>query len=133
MTTIAYDGTTGLPTWPTLPASGVDEVMTLLLLRLRAPLGAYRADATIGLPYADWYRRRPSEEAVAGAVRLMVARDDRLSVRSLRVAVEGSSIDIALEVDVTVDGGTVTAQMTGRLYGVDAVSSWYVTGRTGRL
>jgi len=131
MPTIAYDAASGTVPWPTEVAAGVDEPLTLLVLRLRAPLGGYRADTTIGLPYDAWALRRPSAEAVRAAVRGQVERDDRLAVRTLTASVTGGQISIALAVDVTSDGPTVTAQVAGTLYGVDGVSTWYVTGMIG--
>jgi len=132
MPTIAYDAASGTAPWPTEASAGVDEPLTLLVLRLRAPLGGYRADTTIGLPYDAWAERRPSIEAVSAAVRDQVERDDRLTVRALEVTVDGGTISVSLQVDVTADAGrVVTAQVAGTLYGVSGVSTWYVTGMIG--
>jgi len=132
MPTIAYDAASGTVPWPTDVAAGVDEALTLLVLRLRAPLGGYRADTTIGLPLDAWAERRPTPEAVRAAVRGQVERDDRLTVRTLDATVTGGEIAVSLAVDVDADaGGVVTAQVAGTLYGVEAVSAWYVTGMIG--
>lgn len=126
MPTLAYDAENGRPLWPPQAAAGSDAVLTRIVLLLRAPLGTYPADTSIGLPQSSWYANRPSRQAVEAAIRTQMRRVDEARIRSLTVTV-GQTTAIDLQVDITDEDSTLTAQVRGSLYPVDSVVAWYVT------
>lgn len=124
--TIAIDRATGGPAWPIQIATGIESVVSRLLIRLRSEVGTVPADVTIGLPLERWQTPpRPAVSEVVALVRLQCEAVDGVTVRSVTATVGQSIVASVVFLWTDPDGAASEVTATVPLYAAVGLPSWY--------